>query len=638
VKTRSRSRRRSRLPQRLTLKLVSADAIDFHSSCLGKRAESMAEQSKRSAKSAGSADIPPLRSFHSDFTWIASALWASRQRNKLLTLAGVLIVVVGTTAYMQIRLNSWNRPFYNALTNKDMAGFLAQLWVFGEIAGILLVLNVTQMWLNQSSKVVLRQGFVNDLLDQWLKPKRAFRLSNSGPLGANPDQRLQADAQHLTDLSTDLGIGLLQSSLLLLTFVGVLWGLSKAQFLPIAGRDFAPPGYLVWCALVYAGFASYLSWAVGRPLINLNAEHYAREADFRSALVRVNEHIDGITLYGGEADERERLNGVFGSVLDISWRIVNSVTRLTWVTSGYGLFTIIAPILVSAPAYFRSNISFGELMVIVGAFNQVQTALRWFVDNFSNLADWRATLMRVARFRKAILGMDDLGEASSHFKFNEADDALIKIDNLRVASPAGCVMLSEPHAEFRPGERVLIAGENAEEKALLFRAIGGLWPWGSGRIMHPARNTIMFMPVRAYIPPGSLREIVAYPHPTDSFDHPAVVNALAGVGLEHLEPHLDRVDRWNRELTDDEKQCLAFARVVLQRPRWVVMVNDALDLLGPKMRRHIEAIFEDQLPSVGVIHISNNENASCFFTRTLSLVSDPSGLQGAPAEAGSGGA
>ena len=149
-----------------------------------------------------------LGSLFSDFVWMASAFWVSRQRNKLLMLAGGLIVVVGATAYMQIRLNSWNRPFYNALTDKDIPGFLTQLGVFGEIAGILLVLNVMQMWLNQSSKVVLRQGLVNDLLNQWLEPKRAFRLSNSGAIGVNPDQRLQADAQHLTDLSTDLGIGL----------------------------------------------------------------------------------------------------------------------------------------------------------------------------------------------------------------------------------------------------------------------------------------------------------------------------------------------------------------------------------------------------------------------------------------------
>ncbi len=217
----------------------------------------------------------------SDFIWMASGFWASPQRNKLVTLAVALIAVVGTTAYMQIKLNAWNQPFYNALTHRDMPAFLEQLGVFAKLAGILLVLNVAQMWLNQTSKVVLRQGLVNDLLDQWLKPFRAFRLSNSGAIGANPDQRLQADAQHLTDLSTDLGIGLLQSTLLLLSFIGVLWQLSKGEFLPFAGRDFAPPGYLVWCALFYAGAASLLSWRVGRPLIDLNADRYAREAEFR---------------------------------------------------------------------------------------------------------------------------------------------------------------------------------------------------------------------------------------------------------------------------------------------------------------------------------------------------------------------
>ncbi len=220
----------------------------------------MAQQSTQPPDDPASADKATLSGLFSDFLWMAAGFWVSPQRNKLIGLGGALVAVVGATAYMQIRLNSWNRPFYNALTNKDMPGFLLQLVVFGELAGILLVLNVAQMWLNQSSKVVMRQGLVDDLLNEWLKPKRAFRLSNSGVIGANPDQRLQADAQHLTDLSTDLGIGLLQSSLLLLLFVGVLWGLSQGEFLPVAGREFAPPGYLVWCALLYAGAASYLSW------------------------------------------------------------------------------------------------------------------------------------------------------------------------------------------------------------------------------------------------------------------------------------------------------------------------------------------------------------------------------------------
>ncbi len=589
----------------------------------------MADQSKKPPENVGGGEGASLAGLVSDFLWMASAFWVSRQRNKLLGLAGALIVVVGATAYMQIRLNSWNRPFYNALTNKDMPGFLTQLGVFGVIAGILLVLNVAQMWLNQSSKVVLRQGLVNDLLDQWLTPKRAFRLSNSGPLGVNPDQRLQADAQHLTDLSTDLGIGLLQSSLLLLTFVGVLWGLSRGQFLPFAGREFSPPGYLVWCALVYAGAASFVSWWVGRPLINLNAEHYAREADFRFALVRINEHIDGITLYGGEADEREGLNGVFGGVLDISWRIVNAVTRLTWVTAGYGWFTIIAPILVAAPAYFQSKMSFGELMVIVGAFNQVQNALRWFVDNFSNLADWRATLLRVARFRKAIMKMDDLGQAKSRIHFTETKEPSITIDDLHVASPEGCVMLSEPHTNMTASERVLIAGEDGEHKALLFRAIGGLWPWGSGQITHPARNTIMFMPVRAYIPPGALGEAVAYPRSASDYDAAVIAKALVDVGLEHLAPRLEEENRWDRDLTDDEKQCLAFARVILQRPQWVV-VNDALDVLDPKSRQRIRALFSGELSEIGLINIGHDQPETSFYPRKMRLVVDAGGLKFEP--------
>src|SRR5271166_2581087 len=584
----------------------------------------MAEQSGKPANGVESADSPTLGSLLSDFIWMASGFWASRQRNRLLMLAVALVVVVDATAYMQIRLNAWNRPFYNALTHKDMPAFVEQLGVFGELAGILLILNVAQMWLNQMSTVVLRQGLVNDLLNEWLKPVRAFRLSNSGPIGANPDQRLQADAQHLTELSTTLGIGLLQATVLLLSFIGVLWALSRGTFLLIGGHKFAPPGYLVWCALLYAGAGSFLSWRVGRPLINLNAEHYAREADFRFALVRVNEELEGITLYGGEADERQRLGAIFETVLEISRRIVGAVTRLTWITAGYGWFTIVAPILVATPAYFAGSMSFGELMVIVGAFNQVQQALRWFVDNFSGVADWRATLLRVARFRKAIMSMDELGETASRIDFAEAEGPSIQIDDLRIASPAGCVMLSETHANFNPGERVLITGESGEHKALLFQATGGLWPWGSGRITGPARQFMMFMPARAYVPPGALREAVAYPHSANAYEGAAIAKALVDVGLERLVPLLDTVERWDRQLTDDEKQRLAFARVVLQKPLWVV-VNDALDVLDPPSRMRITALFAGELADVGIINIGQDVPDSGVYDRKLQLVTDPLG-------------
>ena len=561
---------------------------------------------------------------------LVAAFWASRERNQLLLLAAALVAVVAATAYMQIRLNAWNRPFYDALTHKDIPQFISQLRVFAELAAVLLVLNVSQVWLNQTSRVVLRQGLVHDLLNEWLKPMRAFRLSNAGSIGQNPDQRLHADAQHLTDLMTDLGIGLLQSTLLLLSFIGVLWVSSQHMFLPFAGHRYYIPGYMVWCALFYASTASFLSWLVGRPLIGLDAERYAREANLRFALVRANEEIEGITIYGGEADEKGHLNRVFDSVLEVSRRIVGATTRLSWITSGYGWFTIVAPILVAAPTYLTGSMSFGELMLVVGAFNQVQTSLRWFVDNFSSIADWRATLLRVASFRGALVTMDSLGESTSRIDLEETGSPTIRLDDLQVAAPAGAINLSERHVDLAPGERVLISGERGEERTLLFRAMIGLWPWGSGRIARPPRESMMFLPERAYVPPGTLRTALCYPCATHEFDDAAAVRALTAVGLERLQPLLDTTERWDQRLNDDEKQLLAIARVILQRPQWVVL-NEALEILDPASRRRTEALFSGDLARVGLINIGRETDKE-FFMRRVQLHTDPQGPTFSPGD------
>ena len=224
------------------------------------------------------------------------AFWASPVRNTLLWLAAVIFLVIVSTAYGQIRLNRWNEPFYDALARRDFHEFLVQLGVFGIIAGALLVLNVFQRWLTEMIKLKLREGLTRDLVDLWMLPRRAFRLANAGPIGVNPDQRMHEDARRLTELSADLGIGLLQAAILLVTFVSVLWALSADFAFHIAGRVVPIPGYMVWAGILYAGSASLLSYWVGRNLIGRNAERYAREADLRFSLVRVNEHIDAISL------------------------------------------------------------------------------------------------------------------------------------------------------------------------------------------------------------------------------------------------------------------------------------------------------------------------------------------------------
>jgi len=552
------------------------------------------------------------------------AFMASPERNKLFLLGGALVVVIGATAFGQIRLNAWNQPFYDSLARRDLREFGEQILVFAVIAGALLTLNVAQMWLNRMTKVKLREGLVHDLFDEWLRPRRAFRLASAGEIGVNPDQRIHEDARQLTELSTDLGVGLLQSSLLLGSFIGVLWFLSDSVTFDVDGRNVVIPGYLVWSALAYAGVASWLSWRVGRPLIPLNAERYAREADLRFSLVRVSEHVDAVALQGGEADEKQRLNAELERVLSVMRRIVWATTRLTWVTAGYGWFTIIAPILVASPGYFGGDLSFGGLMMAAGAFIQVQQALRWFVDNFSTIADWRATLLRVASFRDAVTAVDDLDKAASRIEFAEDSADRLTFENLEIATPSGCTMLKERRVEIAPGDRVLVVGDPGMGKTILFRALAGLWPWGAGRITRPAQQGIAFIPRRPYVPPGTLRAALAYPAPETAYADSDLAAAIESVRLGHLTGSLDRVARWDRELSEEEQQRLSFARLRLKKPRWIV-IDEALDALDDDARKVVLDLFRTELADAAIVNIGRPGTSDGVFTRTLHLVKD---LQG----------
>lgn len=345
------------------------------------------------------------------------ALLSSPLRNRLFLLGGAIFLVIAATTYAQIRLNRWNQPFYDALARRDLQGFFVQLTVFAVIVSVLLVLNVAQRFLSETMKLWLRQGLTQDLVQEWLKPDRALRLSEAGPIGINPDQRMHEDARHLTELSGTLGVELMQATVLVLTFIGVLWRISGSFSLTLFGHVYVISGYMVWAAFAYAISASLVSYWVGRSLVPRNSQRYQRESELRAALMRANDHVVAVQAHGRSLDVArrkilDRLNGVLGAM----WRLVFGLTNLTWITAGYGWLMLVAPILVAAPAYFSGALTFGGMMMAVGAFNQLQLSLRWYIDNFSSIADWRATLLRVAEFRRALVACDALGPVKSQEK------------------------------------------------------------------------------------------------------------------------------------------------------------------------------------------------------------------------------
>jgi putative ATP-binding cassette transporter len=260
-------------------------------------------------------------------------------------------------------------------------------------------------------------------------------------------------------------------------------------------------------------------------------------------------------------------------------------------------------------------------MLASGAFIQVQSSLRWFVDNFSTLADWRATLLRVASFRRAIIDTDVMHDVENRISYAVGKAGEFDITDLQISSPRGCTLLEEKKVQIKRGERVLIVGDSGAGKTLLFRALAGLWPWGSGTVTRPADEEILYTPRAPYLPPGTLREVLAYPKPTSAFESGACTAALARVGLNRLAPLLDSTQRWDRELNEDEQQALRLARTILHKAPWVI-IDEVLDSLDDRALERVVDIFTTDLAQSAIIHIGRTD-AHHLFSRVLHLIIDP---------------
>ena len=550
---------------------------------------------------------------------------------------GLLLVIVALNLFMvamDVILSFWNRAFFNALQEKDWKAFIDLLLTYHRtesgflmpgfcgIAAVYIGVYVYRTYLNQWLQIRWRRWLTTHFLDRWLSDRAYYRISLSALrtprqlstgevlVGTdNPDQRISEDLRSFVADALSLSLDLLSNVVELFSFITILWTLSGAVTL----LGISIPGYMVWVALLYAVAGTWLTHLIGKPLTALNFQQQRVEADFRFSLVRLRENVEGVALYGGEAEENRGLRERFGAVVG-NWRAIMARTKLlNALIAGYSQIAVVFPIVVAAPRYFSGQFALGGLTQTMNAFGQVQGAMSWFVNSYASLASFAATVERLSTFDRAITAAR--AAAADGVRAASADNDAFELRDVTLALPNGEELLAHTALVLPRGRSVVLTGRSGSGKSTLFRALAGIWPFGSGQVLRP-EGSVLFLPQRPYIPLGTLRHAIAYPADAAAYDADAMAAALRDVGLERLASELDHDDNWSQRLSGGEQQRLAMARALLLGPDWLFL-DEATASLDPESERQIYEAIRLHLPRTTIVSVSHHAELDRMHDRHL---------------------
>jgi len=537
-------------------------------------------------------------------------------------LASVIAIELSLVAIQVVLNQSYNR-FYNTLQNHDWDAFVSAILFFCVLAAVYTVLAVYQNYLNLWLQIRWRRWMTQSYLRQWLNSANHYRMQLLGDAADNPDQRIADDLQLFIQYTLSIGTGLLNSFVTLCSFVVILWTLSRQAPLHLFGVDVSIPGYLVWAALIYAVIGTTFTHLIGWRLIPLNFQQQRFEADFRFNLVRTRENSEQIAALHGEAAERERHLSRFSLVVANWLAIMQRQKQLTFFTQSYSQASVIFPYIMVSPAYFAGAMQLGGLMQTASAFNSVQNALSYFVTAYQQIAQYRAVVARLTGFEDSIAAARAaaLTPPAISVVTREGGAAAIAIDHLNVLLPDGEPLVSAEHMTLDAGDRVLVTGPSGAGKSTLFRAVTGIWPFGSGRVTVPAGAKVMLLPQRPYFPVATLGAAVSYPAKAGTFEEARLAEVIGAVGLPELVEHLAAEGHWNRVLSLGEQQRLGIARALLHAPDYLFL-DEATASLDEAAEASLYRLMQERLKTTTIISIGHRSTLGAFHRRRVVLVPD----------------
>jgi len=545
--------------------------------------------------------------------WFSEERWPARGLLLLIVLLNLGLV------FLEVLFNDWNRRFYNALQDYDQAAFLPLLLRFTVIALALIIGAVYRLYLRQMLQMRWRRWMTDRYVERWLHGRVYYRLQLEGDSTDNPDQRIAEDLRDFTESTLILSIGLMDSVVTLASFATILWGLSGTITIPIGGFEIPIPGYMLWAAVIYCGVGTWLTHLIGRPLIGLNFNQQRVEADFRFSLVRFRENVDSVALYGGEAREKRAFTERFSAILANWWAIMRRTKRLTSFTVSFGQLAVVFPLIVASPRYFARQIELGQLTQTAGAFNQVQSALSWFIDAYSSIAQWKATVDRLTSFTAAMTRTEASTAEGPSIRVTLAPAGRdIAVRDLDLGLPGERLLLRGANLTLHAGESVLLSGPSGSGKSTLFRAIAGIWPYGAGTVERPEAARLLFLPQKPYLPIDSLREVLTYPAPTNGMSDTVIAEALQACELPQLVDRLGEHRHWAQELSPGEQQRIAFARALLVKPDWLFL-DEASSALDESLETRLYQMLPQRLPGTTVVSIGHRPSLRAFHRRQVEI-------------------